>query len=49
MGKLKGAVIGVGYLGRFHAQKVKASSQAELVGVFDFFEPQAQKISEERR
>ncbi len=45
--KLKGAVIGVGYLGRFHAQKIKASGQAELVGVFDFHQPQAEKISTE--
>ena len=45
--KLKGAVIGVGYLGRFHAQKIKASGQAELVGVFDFHKPQAEKISAE--
>ena len=43
--KLKGAVIGVGYLGRFHAQKIKASGQAELVGVFDFHKPQAEKVS----
>lgn len=47
MHKLKGAVIGVGYLGRFHAQKIKASLQAELLGVFDFYHPQAKKISEE--
>lgn len=45
--KLKGAVIGVGYLGRFHAQKVQASSQSTLVGVFDFHKPQAEKISTE--
>lgn len=44
---LRGAVIGVGYLGRFHAQKVKASSQAELVGVFDFNPEQSKKIAEE--
>ncbi len=45
--KLRGAVIGVGYLGRFHAQKVKASLQAELVGVFDFNPEQSKKIAEE--
>lgn len=45
MGKLKGAVIGVGYLGNFHAQKVAASPDAELVGVFDAFPAQAQKIA----
>lgn len=47
MKKLKGAVIGVGYLGRFHAQKVKASPNAELVGVFDQFGDNADKVSSE--
>ncbi|HEB58940.1 MAG TPA: Gfo/Idh/MocA family oxidoreductase [Gammaproteobacteria bacterium] len=32
---LRTAVIGVGYLGRFHAQKYGASPMAELVGVVD--------------
>lgn len=45
MSKLRGAVIGVGYLGNFHAQKIKASEQAVLVGVFDQFAPQAEKIA----
>lgn len=45
--KLRGAVIGVGYLGNFHAQKIKNSPHAELVGVFDQYAPQAQKISQE--
>lgn len=40
-------MIGVGYLGRFHAQKIKASTQAELVGVFDFHPPQAEKVATE--
>ena len=44
---IRGAVVGVGYLGRFHAQKIKASVYSELVGVFDFYEPQAEKISVE--
>lgn len=35
MPKLRCAVIGVGYLGRFHAQKYKLLSNAELVGVCD--------------
>ena len=34
--KLRGAVVGVGYLGQFHAQKIKAHLEAELVGVYDF-------------
>jgi len=45
--KLKGAVIGVGYLGNFHAQKIKNCPDAELVGVFDEYQPQAQKISQD--
>ncbi len=47
MKKLRGAVVGVGYLGRFHAQKVQASSTADLVGVYDFHKPQAKKIAAE--
>lgn len=35
MGKVRCAVVGVGYLGRFHAQKYKAIEDAELVGVSD--------------
>lgn len=37
----------MGYLGRFHAQKIKASAQAELLGVFDFHLPQAEKVATE--
>jgi predicted dehydrogenase len=33
--KLRTAVVGVGYLGRFHAQKHKAIDEIELVGVCD--------------
>jgi predicted dehydrogenase len=43
--KLRGAVIGVGYLGTFHAQKVAAHPGAELVAVFDHFPEQAQKVA----
>jgi len=43
--KLRGAVVGVGYLGQFHAQKIKANSAAELVGVCDFSYAQAQKVA----
>ncbi len=35
MQKVRTAVIGVGYLGRFHAQKYAALTDAELVGVVD--------------
>src|SRR5579862_3999526 len=35
MGKIKAAVIGVGYLGRFHAQKYAQARECELVGVVD--------------
>ncbi|CAM2800101.1 Gfo/Idh/MocA family protein [Legionella worsleiensis] len=35
MNKIRCAVIGVGYLGRFHAQKYKLIPNAELVGVCD--------------
>jgi predicted dehydrogenase len=35
MSKLRAAVIGVGYLGRFHAQKYRALDDVELVGVCD--------------
>lgn len=47
MKKLRAAVVGVGYLGRFHAQKYLANPQVELVGVCDFSIEQAQKVSEE--
>ena len=45
--KLRGAVVGVGYLGQFHAQKIKAHPLAELAGVCDFSFPQAQKVAGE--
>jgi predicted dehydrogenase len=35
MGNIKAAVIGVGYLGRFHAQKYAQAGQCDLVGVAD--------------
>jgi predicted dehydrogenase len=43
--KLRTAVLGVGYLGQFHAQKHKASPYAELIGVFDASLDRAKKIS----
>lgn len=42
---LRGAVVGVGYLGQFHAQKIKAHPEADLVGVCDFSFEQAQKVA----
>ena len=38
------AVIGVGYLGKFHAEKYAASSKAELVAVVDTDEQRACEI-----
>ena len=35
MSKVKVAVIGIGYLGEFHAQKYKANKDAELVAIVD--------------
>lgn len=45
MRKLRAAVIGVGYLGNFHAQKYKNNPRCELVGVCDASADQAQKIA----
>ncbi len=42
---LKTAVIGVGYLGRFHAQKYAALSESELIGVVDVEPVQGQKVA----
>jgi predicted dehydrogenase len=43
--KLRGAVVGVGYLGNFHAQKYQNNPNVELVGVCDAFPAQADKIA----
>ncbi|MBX3022093.1 MAG: Gfo/Idh/MocA family oxidoreductase [Bdellovibrionales bacterium] len=45
--KLRTAVIGVGHLGRWHAQKHKMLQEVELIGVCDTFREQADKISRE--
>lgn len=47
MSKLRCAVIGVGYLGRFHAQKYAALEHVDLVGVYDSYLPQAQAVAQE--
>ncbi|HEV7734433.1 MAG TPA: Gfo/Idh/MocA family oxidoreductase [Candidatus Binatia bacterium] len=44
-GRLRAAVVGVGYLGRFHAEKYKAHPTAELVGVVDCDGERAQAVA----
>ncbi|WP_456433118.1 Gfo/Idh/MocA family protein [Thermosulfuriphilus sp.] len=44
MGTVKIAVVGVGYLGRFHAQKLAQMPGAELVGVVDIVPQRAQEV-----
>lgn len=43
--KLRAGVVGVGYLGQFHAQKIKAHAEVDLIGVCDFSFAQAQKVA----
>lgn len=43
--QLNTAVIGVGYLGNFHAQKHKNHPEANLIGVCDFSPSQANKVA----
>ncbi len=45
--KLKAGVVGVGHLGRWHAQKYKMVDDVELLGVCDTNHEQAQKIAGE--
>ena len=45
MKKLRIAVIGVGYMGRFHAEKLAASAAAELVAVADTDAARAKEIA----
>ncbi|WP_457572671.1 Gfo/Idh/MocA family oxidoreductase [Desulfolithobacter sp.] len=47
MEKIRVGVIGVGYLGRFHAQKYAAMEDVDLVGVVDVDADQAQKVARE--
>ncbi len=51
MKKIRAAVVGVGYLGNFHAQKYQALAaklnNVELVGVYDANPEQCKKISEQ--
>ncbi|MBC7370452.1 MAG: Gfo/Idh/MocA family oxidoreductase [Bdellovibrionaceae bacterium] len=45
--KLRAAVVGVGYLGTFHAQKYLKNPAVQLVGVCDFSPAQADKVAAE--
>ena len=45
MKKIKAGVIGVGYLGNFHAQKYAAMDHVDLVGVFDTDIKRAEEIA----
>lgn len=47
MGQLRAAVIGVGYLGRFHAQKYRDHSDVILVGVIDANADRAREVADE--
>jgi len=47
MNKTRVAVVGVGYLGKFHAQKYARMPNAELVGVVDIDENLSQQIAAE--
>ncbi|MCC6276557.1 MAG: Gfo/Idh/MocA family oxidoreductase [Oligoflexia bacterium] len=47
MNKLRAAVIGVGYLGRFHAQKYKLLEDVELVAVCDSKPERGNQVAQE--
>lgn len=47
MSKIRAAVVGVGYLGRFHAQKYKMIEGVELVGVCDASAERARQVADE--
>lgn len=47
MQKIKAGVIGVGYLGRFHAQKYASLKDVDLVGVVDVSEEQREAVAKE--
>jgi predicted dehydrogenase len=47
MRKIKCAVIGVGYLGRFHAQKYALLDEVELIAVCDVNQTASTKVAEE--
>ena len=43
--KIRAAVVGVGYLGKFHAEKYAAMDNVELVGVVDIHQARAEEIA----
>jgi predicted dehydrogenase len=45
-GKISVGVVGVGYLGKFHAEKYAASEKAKLVAVVDIDEAKAREIAD---
>lgn len=47
MRQLRAAVVGVGYLGRFHAQKYAALDGVELIGVVDASMERAEEVAQE--
>ncbi len=47
MSSLKAAVLGVGYLGRFHAQKWKSLTDVSLVGVYDVSKSHSEQVAKE--
>ena len=49
MRKTRVAVVGVGYLGKFHAQKYARMPNAELVGVVDIDEKLAKQVAAENQ
>ncbi len=49
MGKIRVGVVGVGYLGQFHAEKYANMEGVELVGVVDIDPPRAKEIAKRCR
>src|ERR1700677_3777749 len=47
MEKIRAAVVGVGYLGRFHAQKYASLEDCRLVGVVDSQPETAARVADE--
>src|SRR5512139_2472312 len=47
MKKIRAAVVGVGYLGRFHAQKYAGATECDLVGVVDARAEAREKVAGE--
>ena len=46
MKKLRVGVVGVGYLGQFHAEKYTRMTDVELVGIVDINRPRAESVAE---